>query len=140
MALDTGVHLSSTTRHQRPLSPFLSYRWQYTMTLSILHRITGCALSVGLLMFVYWVVAIAGGADAYAGAQQVLAHPVWRLALVVFSFAFFYHLLNGIRHLVWDAGVGFERRAARTSGWIVFIAAVLATAGFWMLVSSGGAA
>jgi succinate dehydrogenase / fumarate reductase cytochrome b subunit len=110
------------------------------MALSILHRITGCALSVGLLMFVYWVVAIAGGADAYAEAQQVLAHPLWRLALVVFSFAFFYHLLNGIRHLVWDAGVGFEREAARTSGWIVFIAAVLATAGFWMLVSSGGAA
>jgi succinate dehydrogenase / fumarate reductase cytochrome b subunit len=110
------------------------------MALSILHRVTGCALSVGLLVFVYWVVAIASGADAYAKAQQVLMHPVSRLALIVFSFAFFYHLLNGIRHLTWDAGYGFEKKVARTSGWIVFVAAVLATAGFWVLVGNGGAA
>ena len=134
MALDTGVHLSSTTRHQRPLSPFLSYRWQYTMALSILHRITGCALSVGLLMFVYWVVAIAGGADAYAGAQQVLAHPVWRLALVVFSFAFFYHLLNGIRHLVWDAGHNLDPAAAKRSGVIVVAGAAILTVITWFAI------
>ncbi|MGH8186133.1 MAG: succinate dehydrogenase, cytochrome b556 subunit, partial [Steroidobacteraceae bacterium] len=77
-----GVNVSSTTR-QRPLSPFLSvYRWQYTMALSILHRVTGCALSVGLLLFVYWLVAAATGRKAYALALDVLGHPLVRVVLV----------------------------------------------------------
>jgi succinate dehydrogenase / fumarate reductase cytochrome b subunit len=135
-----GVHLNSTTRQQRPLSPFLSYRWQYTMALSILHRITGCALSVGLLMFVYWLVGIASGADAYVEAARVLQHPLSRVALIVFSVAFFYHLLNGVRHLTWDAGHGFEKRVARRSGWTVFLLSLIATAGFWFAIGSGGAA
>ena len=132
--------MSSTTRHQRPLSPFLSYRWQYTMALSILHRVTGCALSVGLLVFVYWLVGIASGAEAYEQTQQVLQQPVLRIALIGFSFAFFYHLMNGVRHLTWDAGHGFEKKVARLSGWFVFIAALAATLAFWLLVGSGGAA
>ena len=117
----------------------MSYRWQYTMALSILHRITGCALSVGLLIFVYWLVAAASGADAYAHALEVLRHPLSRIALIVFSFAFFYHLLNGIRHLTWDAGHGFEKKVARASGWVVFITAVVATAVFWILIGGGAA-
>jgi succinate dehydrogenase / fumarate reductase cytochrome b subunit len=129
--------MQSPTRSARPLSPHLQiYRWQYTMTLSILHRATGIALSVGLLLFVYWLLAIAGGAEAYEQALTVFAHPFTRCALIGFSFAFFYHLSNGIRHLVWDVGYGFERKSARLSGWITFLTAVALTISFWLVVAS----
>lgn len=135
--------MSTPTRYVRPLSPFLSYRWQYTMALSFLHRATGCAMSVGLLLLTGWLVAAATGADAYAKAQQCFAHPVVRVLLIGFSFSFFYHLLNGVRHLVWDVGHGFEKKTARMSGWIAFLGAVVLTAYFWFLVvgrNGGGAA
>jgi succinate dehydrogenase / fumarate reductase cytochrome b subunit len=128
----------SNPKYERPLSPFMTYRWQYTNTLSILHRITGCALSVGLLLFVYWLVAAASGAEAYANAQAVFAHPLTTVALVGFSFAFFYHLLNGVRHLVWDTGRGFEKKTARTSGWVAFLGAVALTALFWIVIVRRG--
>lgn len=130
----------SNPKYERPLSPFMNYRWQYTNTLSILHRATGCALSVGLLLFVYWLVSIANGPEAYASARAVFAHPVTMVLLVGFSFAFFYHLLNGVRHLVWDAGHGFEKSTARASGYFVVIGAVVLTAILWFLVTRGGAA
>jgi succinate dehydrogenase / fumarate reductase cytochrome b subunit len=121
------------------LSPHLQiYRWQYTMALSILHRATGVALSVGMLLLVYWLLALASGPEAYADARIVFAHPLTRVLLVAFSFAFFYHLCNGVRHLVWDTGRGLERKAARTSGWIAFLAAVAATLLFWALVTFAG--
>ncbi len=129
----------SNPKYERPLSPFMNYRWQYTNTLSILHRVTGCALTVGLLLFVYWLVAAANGPEAYASAHQVFAHPLTTLLLVGFSFAFFYHLLNGVRHLVWDAGHGFEKSQARTSGWLVFIGSLVLTAILWFLLVRGGA-
>lgn len=135
--------MSSPTRYTRPLSPFLLYRWQYTMALSFLHRATGCALAVGLLLLVYWLLAAASGPDAYARAQTVFAHPLIRLAVIAFSFSFFYHLMNGVRHLVWDAGHGFEKKTARASGWIAFLGAIVLTAFFWFLICgrmSGGAA
>lgn len=129
--------MSSTTKSTRPLSPHLQvYRWQYTMALSILHRVTGCALSVGLLLFIYWLVTLATGAESYATALTVFAHPITRLALIGFSFAFFYHLLNGVRHLTWDTGHGLERRSARLSGWAAFLGAVAATGFFWFVVMS----
>jgi succinate dehydrogenase / fumarate reductase cytochrome b subunit len=127
----------NTTKSARPLSPHLGiYRWQYTMALSILNRVTGVALSVGLLLFVYWLVALASGAEQYAVAQTAFAHPITKLALIGFSFAFFYHLLNGVRHLTWDTGRGLERKSARLSGWIVFIGALASTAVFWALALS----
>jgi succinate dehydrogenase / fumarate reductase cytochrome b subunit len=119
----------------------MNYRWQYSNTLSILSRITGIAQSIGLLLFVYWLTAAAAGAESYAQAQTVFAHPLTKLALVAFSFAFFYHLLNGVRHLVWDVGYGFEKTTARKSGWVAFIGSLLVTAFFWFLVvRNGGAA
>jgi succinate dehydrogenase / fumarate reductase cytochrome b subunit len=104
------------------------------MALSILHRVTGCALSIGLLLFAYWLVAAASGKDAYYKAHDLFVHPVGRTLLVGFSFAFFYHLLNGARHLTWDTGHGLERKQARLSGWIVFLGAILTTALFWFLL------
>jgi succinate dehydrogenase / fumarate reductase cytochrome b subunit len=127
--------MQSPSPSNRPLSPHLQvYRWQYTMTLSVLHRGTGCALSVGLILFVYWLAALAGGEAAYAEARAFFAHPLMQTVLAGFSFAFFYHFMNGIRHLMWDTGHGLERRSARLSGWIAFIAAVVCTVLFWVLV------
>lgn len=127
----------------KPLSPHLGiYRWQYTMALSIAHRATGVALSVTILAFVYWLGAVAAGPGPYAQARELLTSP---LALVVFagaSFAFFFHLCNGIRHLVWDLGHGFELKVARASGWTVVIVALVLTAAFWIAIKSlmGGGA
>ena len=135
--------MSNPTKYSRPLSPFLLYRWQYTMALSFLHRATGCALSVGLLLLIYWLAAAASGAEGYAQAQGVFAHPLIRVVLIAFSYSFFYHLLNGVRHLVWDSGHGYEKKTARASGWIVFLGSIALTAFFWILICSrvsGGAA
>lgn len=139
---DAGGQRASGAPYVRPLSPFFNYRWQYSNTLSILNRITGVALTVAFVLLVYWLAAAATGADAYEKALVVLKHPVTKLLLVVFSFSFFYHLLNGARHLVWDAGYGFERKTARISGWVAFMGSALATAFFWILVAMrmGGAA
>ena len=135
---DVGVQRASAgTPYVRPLSPFMSYRWQYTNTLSILNRITGIALSAGFLLFVYWLAAAATSADAHTKAQAVFATAPVKLLLVAFSFSFFYHLLNGVRHLVWDAGYGYERGTARLSGWIAFLGSIVATAFFWFLVYVG---
>ncbi len=124
------------SKRARPLSPHSVYRWQYTNTLSILNRITGVFLSIGLLLFVYWLLAVASGPDGYETAQVVFVHPLTRLALVAWTAAFFYHLLNGIRHLSWDFGYGFERKVARLTGWGVVIATVLLTALSWFLIAT----
>lgn len=113
---------------ERPLSPHLGvYRWQVTNTLSILHRLTGLYLSLGALVLVWWLVALASGPAAYAGALDVLASGWFRLPVIGWVFCFFYHLANGIRHLFWDAGAGFEPRVYTVSGWAVVAVSVLAT-------------
>src|SRR5688572_1086692 len=113
----------------RPLSPHLGvYKFMYTMTLSILHRLTGCVASVGFLAFVWWLMALASGPDAYAATMSCLSSPLAKLLLVGFTFSFVYHFCNGIRHLVWDTGRGLERAQARRSGTGVVLAALLLTA------------
>lgn len=105
------------------------------MALSILHRATGLALSIGLLLLIGWLVAIASGREAYADALVVLSHPLSKALLAAFSFSFFYHFCNGVRHLVWDTGRGLERRSARASGWVAFLIALAATVLFWVLAA-----
>jgi len=95
------------------------------MSLSILHRITGVALSVGFLVFVWWLMALAQGPQAYAEAVEVLRSGFFKLLLGGWAFAFIYHFCNGIRHLIWDAGVGLEKRQARRSGAIVAVATLV---------------
>jgi len=121
----------------RPLSPFMHYRWQYTNTLSILHRITGVLLSLGFLLLVYWLAAAAAGPERYAAAVATLGSPLAQLVLFGAAFAFCYHLLNGIRHLVFDLGHGFELRTARRSGWAVAIGAVVLGLLVWLAVRAG---
>jgi succinate dehydrogenase / fumarate reductase cytochrome b subunit len=114
----------------RPLSPFMHYmggKTLFTMGLSILHRITGVALTAGSMVLVYWLTAAAMGAEAYAQAQEVFACWPVQAVLVGFVFSFCYHFLNGIRHLVWDTGRGFELNFARNSGMFVFFGAIAFT-------------
>ncbi len=122
---------------ERPLSPHLQvYRPQITSVLSISHRASGVFLAAASLLLVYWLLAAASGPEAYAVAQAFFGHWFMRLVLIAVSFAFFYHLCNGIRHLCWDAGWGFEIRQVIVSGWTVVIASLVLTLGFWLLAAA----
>lgn len=125
----------------RPLSPHLQiYRPQLTSVLSILHRGTGVALAVGTLLLVWWLVAAATGPAAYATAQGFIGSWLGLLLLLGWTFALFFHLCNGIRHLGWDAGYGFELKTAYQSGWAVVVAAAALTVLAWIvgLAAMGG--
>jgi len=118
----------------RPLSPHVQvYRPQLTSVLSILHRLSGLLLGLAAPAFVLWLAAVAAGPPWYATARALLAGPVGRVALLLVVLAFFYHLCNGIRHLAWDAGYGFELRRIYASGWTVVLASLLLTALTWLL-------
>lgn len=122
-------------RGGRPLSPHLQvYRPQMTSILSILHRITGVALAIGTLLLIWWLAAAAGGADSFATVQAVIGSWIGRLLLFGWSFALFYHLCNGIRHLCWDAGWGFDVTTSRNTGWLVLAGSILLTVGSWMAI------
>jgi succinate dehydrogenase / fumarate reductase cytochrome b subunit len=117
----------------RPLSPHLTiYRWPITMTLSILHRITGVALSTGLVILTVWLLALSRGAAAYEPVAALLGSIIGRLLLAAFSFAFFFHFCNGIRHLFWDVGKGFDMRQVNASAWSVVVASLALTIWFWL--------
>ena len=121
---------------QRPLSPHLQvYRWGITMWLSSLHRITGLLLSAGAFALAVWLIALAGGPQSYSRVQQVFASGGFKVLLVAWTFCFFLHLANGVRHLFWDVGAGFDPKTIQASGWTVIVVAVLATAGFsWLAI------
>ncbi|MPZ09080.1 MAG: succinate dehydrogenase, cytochrome b556 subunit [Kiloniellaceae bacterium] len=117
----------------RPLSPHLQvYRPQITSTLSILHRLTGVALALGTLLLTYWLIAAASGPEAFADAQGLIGSILGRLVLFGWTFALFFHLCNGIRHLAWDAGYGFEIETTTRSGWVVVGASVVLTLVCWV--------
>ncbi len=117
----------------RPVSPHLQiYRWQITSVLSILHRMTGMALVAGLFALTWWLVAAAYGPGAFATAQSFFASWLGRLLLFGWTFCLFYHLANGLRHLAWDMGKGFELPTLRITGWVVVVAAVVLTIGTWL--------
>lgn len=117
----------------RPLSPHLQvYKPQLTSMLSILHRATGIALAVGTLLLVWWLVAAATGESAFADVQAFIGSWIGRLLLLGWSFALFYHLCNGLRHLFWDAGKGLEIETAYTTGKLVIAASIVLTAAAWV--------
>jgi succinate dehydrogenase / fumarate reductase cytochrome b subunit len=120
--------------HPRPVSPHLQiYRPQLTSITSILHRITGSFLALGILALIYWLAAAATSAEAFDQAQTLAGSIIGRTLLFFWTGAFFYHLLNGIRHLAWDAGWGYELTTAYRSGWIVFIGTAVLTIVAWAL-------
>jgi succinate dehydrogenase / fumarate reductase cytochrome b subunit len=114
---------------QRPLSPHVFiYRFAYTMATSIFHRAAGLVLSIALLLLVALLLALAGGPQSYARLAAVAGSWPARAVLTLVLLAFCYHFANGIRHLLWDAGIGLERKAARRSAQVVVVVAVLAVA------------
>jgi succinate dehydrogenase / fumarate reductase cytochrome b subunit len=118
----------------RPISPHLQvYRPQLTSVLSIAHRGTGIFLAGGMLVLVYWLLALAEGPDAYARARAVLGSGFGQLCLFAWTFALFYHLCNGIRHLVWDAGYGLEIETAEMTGKVVLGASGALTVLAWII-------
>lgn len=120
--------------HSRPLSPHLQvYRWTVTMASSILHRATGAALGAGTLLLAWWLLAAATGPDAFEVVRDFMAGIFGRLILFGFTWALMFHLLNGIRHLAWDAGKGFELKTATTTGWLAVIGSVVLTLLAWWL-------
>lgn len=114
-------------RRERPLSPFLIYRFDYTMLWSFTHRVTGVFLSIGSIVLAWWLLALARGADAYARLMGWFDSFLMRVLVLGALFGFFFHLANGIRHLAWDCGLGFEKAHARASAWIVLVVAVALT-------------
>lgn len=126
----------------RPLSPHLSvYRFMYTMVLSILHRITGVLLSLGLLLLAWWLMAMASSPAAYATAETFMSGWFVKLLLAGWLASFVFHLCNGIRHLTWDLGLGMEKREARQSGYATVLAALtlFLVFGYLAFVRHGGA-
>jgi succinate dehydrogenase / fumarate reductase, cytochrome b subunit len=120
-------------KRQRPLSPHLQvYRPQITSVMSILHRITGVALSFGAVLMVLWLAAAANGSGSYEIMQSYLGSPVGIVLLMGWSWALFYHLANGVRHLLWDWCVGLELPAVYTSGYAVIAATTFATILAWI--------
>lgn len=116
----------------RPLSPHLQvYRPQLTSVLSISHRITGMILSLGMAAVVAWLLALASGPEAYDAMTGALSTPIALVLLAIWTFALMYHLLNGIRHLFWDAGWLLDLRGAYASGWAVLVLSFFLTGLIW---------
>lgn len=122
----------TTKQAERPLSPHLQvYRPQITSMLSIMHRITGVALAVGTLFFVGWLWSVAYDPAYFAFWEQTATHPIGRIFLLGWTFALYYHLGNGIRHLAWDTGRGFELKNVTRSGVTVLLFASFSTLATW---------
>jgi succinate dehydrogenase / fumarate reductase cytochrome b subunit len=121
---------------RRPLSPFMlgsAYKPQMSSMTSITHRITGCALGAGTFLLTLWLVCAATGNSAFSMIQAFLGSWIGILILIGFTAALFYHFCNGLRHLAWDAGKGFELPDMHRTGWIVVGATVVLTVGFWII-------
>lgn len=116
----------------RPLSPHLQvYRWEITMFLSILHRMTGVALAVGALAFTLWLVAVLQTGQTFTLFYTFAKSPLGIVVSYGWMFALVFHFINGIRHLVWDTGLGVNTRAAKLSGWIVLLGSFVVTSTLW---------
>ncbi|MDE2149214.1 MAG: succinate dehydrogenase, cytochrome b556 subunit [Gammaproteobacteria bacterium] len=127
---------AKTADAQRPLSPFMLgqyYRFQLTSLLSITHRITGVILSVGTVFLAAWLLSAATGPASYGGFVRFARGWFGQLLLFGWSWALFYHLCNGIRHMLWDTVHAFELKDVYLGGWIVVAASLLLTAGIWVL-------
>ena len=120
--------------NSRPLSPHLGiWRWGPHMLVSILHRVTGGALTVaGLAVLTWWLLAIADGPQAYADFTRVATHPVGLVVLIGLTWAFFQHLLSGVRHLTMDAGAAFEIQTNKRFAILTIVGALLLTALVWV--------
>jgi succinate dehydrogenase / fumarate reductase cytochrome b subunit len=126
------------TVRERPMSPHLSiWRWHITMAASIAHRVSGVALYVGALIAAGWAITLASGPAAYACYKGVLGSPFGLLVMFGLTLSVFYHLANGIRHLVWDTGHGLDVKSANASAAFVFAFTVVASLAVWAIFLIG---
>jgi succinate dehydrogenase / fumarate reductase cytochrome b subunit len=123
----------------RPLSPHMSvWRWHVTMFTSIAHRVSGVGLYLGALMAAGWAVALASGPEAYGAYMALLGSIPGKVVLFGMTLALFYHLANGIRHLVWDSGHGLDIKSADVSSVFVIAFSITATVGLWVIAALEG--
>jgi len=128
------------TGHVRPLSPHLTiWRWQVTMLSSIMHRATGMALSAGAIVLAWWLVSISNGPEGYDSFMVYAAMPLGVIVLFGFTWSFAFHFFNGIRHLAWDLGYGFDKYLATKTGFLVFALSFLVAIGVFAFVWTGHA-
>ena len=131
---------AARTPREKPLSPHLQvWRWHITMATSILHRVTGCALYVGVLIAAAWAVSLASGPQAYAAFKGLMGSWLGLFVMFGLTLSLFYHLANGVRHLVWDTGHGLDVKSANASAVVVFAFAVAATLAVWGIAGMTGA-
>ncbi|MDQ3561111.1 MAG: succinate dehydrogenase, cytochrome b556 subunit [Pseudomonadota bacterium] len=127
-------HLKARPISPRPLSPHLSiFRPLITMMMSIVHRITGAALNVGMALLAWWLLAAATGPGAFETANDFLGSWFGRLILFGFTWALLHHLLGGIRHLIWDTGAGYSFKMRNGLAWATLIGSVLLTLLLWIV-------
>jgi succinate dehydrogenase / fumarate reductase cytochrome b subunit len=135
-------------RREPPVSPHLMtggfgspllWRWHITMWTSILHRASGVALYVGLLVAAAWAVALGQGPEAYGRFKALMGSPLGLVVMFGFSLSFFYHLANGVRHLVWDTGHALDLKSANASAALVLAFALAATVSVWGIAIMTGA-
>lgn len=127
-------------RIDRPLSPFMTYRWTLTMAMSIVHRATGIALYVGTLLMAWWLIATASGPGAYANIQAFTSSWIGRVVVFGYTWALLHHMLGGIRHLIWDLGYGFGPSEREWLTRAALIGSITLTIVVWILayVVGGG--
>jgi succinate dehydrogenase / fumarate reductase cytochrome b subunit len=128
-----------TVGKARPLSPHWQiWRWHVTMAASILHRLAGLLLYLGLVVFAGWALALAEGRAAFGAYSDVMASPAGLVLLFGITFSGFFHLANGIRHLAWDLGFGFKPKTADVTALVALGFAIVAAVGFWLRLSAFG--
>ena len=124
-----------TDKTKRPLSPHLQiYKWQITMAMSIFHRATGVALTFGLFILAWWLLAAASGPEAYEQFRSIVSHPVGVFAAMGLSVCMFYHLCTGIRHLFFDTGMFMKIPEIYASGYTALVCSIALTASFWLAI------
>lgn len=122
------------TQHNRPLSPHLQvYKLPLTAVLSVLHRGTGIVLAIGTLLVTYWLAAIAGGEASFNTANAILGSGLGKLVLFAWTWALFYHLANGVRHLLWDSGFGFDLSTVEMTNKAVIGTSLVLTVLLWIV-------
>jgi len=127
-------------QRERPMSPHLQvWRWHITMATSILHRATGVALYVAALIAAAWALSLAQGPATYATFKGLLGSPLGKVVMFGLTVSFFYHLANGVRHLVWDAGHGLDVKSANASAVTVFAFTAVASVAVWVIAAMTGA-
>jgi len=125
---------------ERPLSPHLTiWRWQVTMLASIMHRATGMALAGGAIVLAWWLVSISNGPEGYDSFMVYAAMPLGIVVLFGFTWSFAFHFLNGVRHLAWDLGYGFDKHVATKTGFLVFALSFLIAIAAFAVIWTGHA-